>query len=63
MLRSVLCCHAHGLSHRDLKLDNYVFASSNDTAALKLIDFGLSVSRRRATRHPPPTHYWLLTTG
>ena len=43
MLRSVLCCHAHGLSHRDLKLDNYVFASSNDTAALKLIDFGLSV--------------------
>ena len=46
MLRSVLCCHAHGLSHRDLKLDNYVYASSNDTAALKLIDFGLSVSRR-----------------
>ena len=45
MLRSVLCCHAHGLSHRDLKLDNYVYASSRDTAALKLIDFGLSVSR------------------
>ena len=63
MLRSVLCCHAHGLSHRDLKLDNYVFASSNDTAALKLIDFGLSVSRRRATRHPPPTtHHPLLAS-
>ena len=46
MLRSVLCCHAHGLSHRDLKLDNYVYASSRNTAALKLIDFGLSVSRR-----------------
>ena len=43
MLRSVLCCHAHGLSHRDLKLDNYVYASTQDTAALKLIDFGLSV--------------------
>jgi len=45
MLRSVLCCHAHGLSHRDLKLDNYVYASSSAAAALKLIDFGLSVSR------------------
>ena len=51
MLRSVLCCHAHGLSHRDLKLDNYVFASSNDTAALKLIDFGLSVSRPLGATH------------
>ena len=51
MLRSVLCCHAHGLSHRDLKLDNYVFASSNDTAALKLIDFGLSVSRPLGAKH------------
>ena len=45
MLRSVLCCHAHGLSHRDLKLDNFVYAFKGESAALKLIDFGLSVSR------------------
>ncbi len=42
MLRGVLCCHAHGLAHRDLKPDNFVLASRDAAAALKLIDFGLS---------------------
>ena len=42
MLRSVLCCHAHGMAHRDLKPDNFVFQSKEDAAAIKLIDFGLS---------------------
>ena len=45
MLRGVLCCHAHGLSHRDLKPDNWVWQSRDRTAALKLIDFGLSTPR------------------
>ena len=49
MLRGILCCHAHGLAHRDLKLDNYVFASTGETAALKLIDFGLSITRPLGT--------------
>ena len=49
MLRGILCCHAHGLAHRDLKLDNYVFASTRETAALKLIDFGLSITRPLGT--------------
>ena len=42
MLRCVLCCHAHGLTHRDLKPENFVLASREPSAALKLIDFGLS---------------------
>jgi len=31
-------CHKHGMMHRDLKLENFLFAK---TAALKTIDFGL----------------------
>ena len=44
MLRGVLCCHAHGLAHRDLKPDNFVLASKDPAAALKLIDFGLTLN-------------------
>lgn len=44
MVRGVLYCHAHGLVHRDLKPNNFVFDSTeSETAALKVIDFGLSV--------------------
>ena len=42
ILRSVLCCHAAGMAHRDLKPDNFVFQSEDRAAALKLIDFGLT---------------------
>ena len=43
MLRGVLCCHAHGLAHRDLKPDNFAFATEHKDASLKLLDFGLSL--------------------
>ncbi|XWS59136.1 hypothetical protein CRYUN_Cryun08bG0096300 [Craigia yunnanensis] len=36
-------CHKHGVMHRDLKPENFLFASKKETAALKAIDFGLSV--------------------
>lgn len=35
-------CHEHGVIHRDLKPENFLFADTNEAAALKSIDFGLS---------------------
>ena len=43
ILRGMLCCHAHGLKHRDLKPNNLVWGSRDPKSALKLIDFGLSL--------------------
>ncbi|CAM9309871.1 unnamed protein product [Chrysoparadoxa australica] len=42
MLQAIEHCHMHGICHRDLKLENWVFESSEENAELKLIDFGLS---------------------
>ncbi|KAG0485506.1 hypothetical protein HPP92_009585 [Vanilla planifolia] len=39
----VQVCHKHGVMHRDLKPENFLFANKKETAALKAIDFGLSV--------------------
>lgn len=39
----VQMCHKHGVMHRDLKPENFLFANKKETAALKTIDFGLSV--------------------
>eukprot|EP00918_Siedleckia_nematoides_P054212 GHVU01118360.1.p1 GENE.GHVU01118360.1~~GHVU01118360.1.p1 ORF type:complete len:416 (-),score=70.05 GHVU01118360.1:1079-2326(-) len=42
MLRAIHYLHANNIVHRDLKLENWLFASADDDAPLKLIDFGLS---------------------
>jgi len=42
MLSAVRYCHARGVCHRDIKLENFVFCEPGDDATLKLIDFGLS---------------------
>ncbi|CAH1412561.1 unnamed protein product [Lactuca virosa] len=39
----VQICHMHGVMHRDLKPENFLFANKKETAALKTIDFGLSI--------------------
>lgn len=36
-------CHSMGVMHRDLKPENFLFADHTEEAALKTIDFGLSV--------------------
>ena len=36
MLRGLLYCHAHGLAHRDLKPDNFVFQSRDASTAIKV---------------------------
>merc|ERR1719296_2169 len=42
MLCAVQHCHQKGFVHRDLKADNFVFASHGPATELKLIDFGLA---------------------
>ncbi|XP_059656247.1 calcium-dependent protein kinase SK5 isoform X2 [Cornus florida] len=36
-------CHSLGVIHRDLKPENFLFTSTDENAALKATDFGLSV--------------------
>ncbi|MCL7022219.1 hypothetical protein MKW94_030155 [Papaver nudicaule] len=46
----VKMCHEHGVIHRDLKPENFLFANKRENAALKAIDFGLSVFFRPGER-------------
>ena len=42
ILATVRYCHAQGIVHRDLKLENFLFETTNADSDIKLIDFGLS---------------------
>lgn len=42
MLLALAHCHAHGIVHRDIKLENFVFDCKGKGRVLKLLDFGLS---------------------
>jgi calcium-dependent protein kinase len=42
MLEAISYCHAHNICHRDIKLENWVYANASPDAPLKLIDWGMS---------------------
>ncbi|PON99461.1 GPCR kinase [Trema orientale] len=42
MLKVAAQCHLHGLVHRDMKPENFLFKSSREDSPLKATDFGLS---------------------
>ena len=41
VMRSIHYCHNHNICHRDIKLENFMFATKAEDSALKMIDFGL----------------------
>ena len=43
IMQSIIYCHKNRICHRDLKPDNFMFATK-DGSTIKLIDFGLSRS-------------------
>ena len=42
MLNAINYCHAHSICHRDIKLENWVYANPSSDSQLKLIDWGMS---------------------
>lgn len=42
MMNALFYCYTKKICHKDLKPENFLFASKEPGAALKLIDFGLS---------------------
>ncbi|XP_057964265.1 calcium-dependent protein kinase 28-like [Malania oleifera] len=42
MLKVAAKCHLHGLVHRDMKPENFLFKSAKEDSPLKATDFGLS---------------------
>ena len=64
MCRAVGYIHAKGICHRDLKMDNWLFTSTeNDNQELKLIDFGLSKKYYNATKAVADMKTFLGTPG
>lgn len=46
MIKALIHCHANGIIHRDIKLENIMFNTSEivDYSDIQLIDFGLATS-------------------
>jgi calcium-dependent protein kinase len=54
MLAAVSYLHRHGIIHRDLKLENFLFTSPHRDAELVMIDFGLSKHFETGQHHHEP---------
>ena len=50
LLDAVAHMHAHGISHRDLKLENLVFGRNGDLSTITIVDFGLAKAARARER-------------
>ncbi|XP_019172026.1 PREDICTED: calcium-dependent protein kinase 18-like [Ipomoea nil] len=42
MVKVAAECHLHGMVHRDMKPENFLFKSTREDSSLKAVDFGLS---------------------
>ena len=42
MIAAIAHCHSFGVSHKDIRPENFKFLSSEDTASLQLLDIGVS---------------------
>ena len=43
IISAIAYCHEKGIVHRDMKLENILFATESEDSPIKIIDFGLSV--------------------
>ncbi|KAG6512660.1 hypothetical protein ZIOFF_030789 [Zingiber officinale] len=49
----VQLCHCHGVIHRDLEPENFLFSNKKENSPLKAIDFGLSIFFQPADNAAP----------
>lgn len=56
MVQGVHHCHKQGVLHQDVKLENFVFHSSDGSTRVKLIDFGLSEATDQLSSKIAGTH-------
>ncbi|CAM6125281.1 unnamed protein product [Calypogeia fissa] len=52
MLTVTQICHSHGIAHRDLKLENFVFLSDTEDYPLNLVDFGSAAFFKHGESRP-----------
>lgn len=50
LLDAVAHMHSHGISHRDLKLENLVFGRAGHISTVSIVDFGLAKAARARER-------------